>query len=177
VATLEGENLCLTPFGLYLASGVSGRGPAGLGKSKLLLPWHCETETDGQLMVRHHHDFKLERTGIRHSNGGSVARIRVKTLCAGQVQETSGGLVTIVCHVSRLQLTRRSVPSRRCWQGARNFHGPPPAPSWRRYFGDLKPRDFDEKRPRAGGNARSSHKGIARKIMRTVQLGNAAIQN
>jgi hypothetical protein len=41
-STLEGKSLpvCLTPFGLYLASRasrVSGRGQAGLGKSKLLL--------------------------------------------------------------------------------------------------------------------------------------------
>ncbi len=32
VATLEGESLCITPFGLYPASRVSGRGPADLGK-------------------------------------------------------------------------------------------------------------------------------------------------
>ena len=38
VATLEGKSLCITPFGLYPAGRVSGRGPAGLGKPKLLLP-------------------------------------------------------------------------------------------------------------------------------------------
>ncbi len=36
VATLEGKSLCIAPFGCYPASRVSGRGPAGLGKSKLL---------------------------------------------------------------------------------------------------------------------------------------------
>ncbi len=39
MATLEGKSHCITPFGLYPASRVSGRGPAGLGKTKLLLPW------------------------------------------------------------------------------------------------------------------------------------------
>jgi hypothetical protein len=33
VATLEGKSLCLTPFSLYLASRVSGRGPAGLAST------------------------------------------------------------------------------------------------------------------------------------------------
>ncbi len=37
VATLEGKSLCITGFSLYPASRVSGRGPAGLGKPKLLL--------------------------------------------------------------------------------------------------------------------------------------------
>ena len=37
VAPLEGKSLCITPFGLYPAGRVSGRGPAGLGKPKLLL--------------------------------------------------------------------------------------------------------------------------------------------
>ena len=37
VATLEGKSLSITPFGLYPAGRVSGRGPAGLGKPKLLL--------------------------------------------------------------------------------------------------------------------------------------------
>ncbi len=31
------KSLCITPFGLYPASSVSGRGPAGLGKPKLLM--------------------------------------------------------------------------------------------------------------------------------------------
>ena len=37
VATLEGKSHCITPFGLYPVSRVSGHGPAGLGNSKLLL--------------------------------------------------------------------------------------------------------------------------------------------
>ncbi len=47
MATLEGKSQCTTPFGLYPASRVSGRGPAGLGKSKLLLDDH-----NGLLAVR-----------------------------------------------------------------------------------------------------------------------------
>ncbi len=35
-----GREKSTTPFGLYPASRVSGRGPAGLGKSKLLLDDH-----------------------------------------------------------------------------------------------------------------------------------------
>ena len=35
------KSLCITPFGLYPAGHVSGRGPAGLGKPKLLLFLTC----------------------------------------------------------------------------------------------------------------------------------------
>ncbi len=38
VTTLERKSHCITPFGLYPASRVSGHDQAGLGKSKLLLP-------------------------------------------------------------------------------------------------------------------------------------------
>jgi hypothetical protein len=39
MAKLEGKSLYITHFGiLYPASRVTGRGPAGLGKSKLLVP-------------------------------------------------------------------------------------------------------------------------------------------
>jgi hypothetical protein len=60
VATLEGKSLCITPFGLYPASRISGRGPAGLGKPKLLLP-----------------------TGQTQAHGWGVRALKVKIVVGG----------------------------------------------------------------------------------------------